>query len=70
MGGEGYLWAVNSFNADLLTVMGVLAGLSALLFLMAALDPTTERRPVNSQPAEHDGVAPPIVLAEQPARSA
>ena len=50
---------VNSFNLDLLTVMGVLAGLSALLFLMAALDPTNEQRPVPAVQPDLDAAGAP-----------
>ena len=61
---------MNSFNADLLTVLGVLAGLSALLFMMAALDPTNERRPGPAHRADRDRVVPPVPRTEQPARRA
>ncbi len=34
----------NSLSVGLLVVIGVLAGMAALLILMSALDPTSERR--------------------------
>lgn len=57
--------SVNSFNVDLLTVMGVLAGLSALLFFMSALDPTNVQRQVASHPVDLDVATPPMSLGEQ-----
>ncbi len=59
---------MNSFNVDLLTVLGVLAGLSALLFMMAALDPTNDRRPAHR--ADRDLAVPQVPRTEQPARGA
>ncbi|WP_210648818.1 hypothetical protein [Nocardioides sp. SYSU D00065] len=35
----------NDLDTGLLTVLGVLAGIAALLFLLAAMDPTNLRRP-------------------------
>ncbi len=34
----------NDLSVGLLTVLGVLAGMASLLFLMSALDPTNEHR--------------------------
>jgi hypothetical protein len=70
MAGTGYCTCVNSFNVDLLTVMGVLAGLSALLFLMAAIDPSNEQRTSPVKTVDRDVVVPPRPRAEQSARGA
>lgn len=58
---------MNDFNVDLLTILGVLAALSALLFLMSALDPTNQRRPGTTQQPRPDTAAAPVPLADMAA---
>ena len=57
----GYQRVVNTFHVDLLTVMGILAGIGALLFLMSALDPTTEPRPSSAPGTRERGATPPAL---------
>ena len=40
----------DDLTGGVLTVIGVLAGMASLLFLMSALDPTTVRRPPRTDP--------------------
>jgi hypothetical protein len=40
----------NDLSVGLLTVVGVLAGLASLLFLLSALDPTNEQRTPRTDP--------------------
>lgn len=61
---------VNTFS-DLLTVLGVLAGIGGLLFLMSALDPTSVRRPPTHRGTrERAGLAVRSAVAEEPGRRA
>lgn len=61
---------MNTF-VDLLTVMGVLAGIGGLLFLMSALDPTSVRRPPSHRGTrEGTGLAMRASVDKQPARRA
>ena len=63
---------MNTFNLDLLTVVGVLAGIGALLFLMSALDPTNDRRrnPSHKGTRDRTGLAARAPVTKQPARRA
>lgn len=60
---SGYTPDVNDFNVDLLTVVGVLVGLSTLLFLLSAMDPTTQRLPRTIQ-QPHRETATPVPLRD------
>ncbi len=56
---------------DLLTVTGVLAGIGGLLFLMSALDPTSDRRPPTHRAVrDSSGLAGGAAVIEEPARPA
>lgn len=58
---------MNTF-VDLLTVMGVLAGIGGLLFLMSALDPTSVRRPPTHRGTrERSPLASRTVVSDEPA---
>jgi hypothetical protein len=46
---------VNDLDTGVFVVLGFLAGLAALLFLMSALDPTNVRRPAPSHRAARPG---------------
>lgn len=49
---------MNDFSMALLTVLGVLGGVGALLFLMTAVDPTTDPRKSPAHKARRRPVTP------------
>ena len=63
---------MNTFNLDLLTVVGVLAGIGALRFLMSALDPTNDgrRSPSHKGTRDRTGLTARAAAGKQPARRA
>lgn len=63
---------MNTFHLDLLTVVGVLAGIGTLLFLMSALDPTNDRRrsPSHKGTRDRTDLAARAPVTKQPARRA